>query len=303
MKLTGKKSFKTFFNNFFGGFSVVELLVSIGIIAVVSSVVIVNQSQFNSTLELDNAAHQVALKIREAQNNALNVNQLTNNSDADVVGYGLAIPNIGIPLTIGTVDPDCAPGDLCSNPGNSNNPTITIGQPGINFFIDSCASSQGNFNCDEVGQDGRFSDSVETSYSTLNLYDLGYKIDNVCAEVNNRGYCFNESGYSNLHSFDVSFVKPFIAPKMYVHYSDGSSNSNSGYIKSTNPQDRNTPDQIQSMVIILTDLAENEYRYISIGKNGQVAVVNKNPIRRIYGPAVTEDDLGDPVDNGTLIRP
>lgn len=54
-------------NNFQKGFTLVELLISIGIVVVVSSIVLIKYSSFDSTVLLKNATYEVALALREAQ--------------------------------------------------------------------------------------------------------------------------------------------------------------------------------------------------------------------------------------------
>jgi len=55
------------------GFTLVELVVSIGIIGVITGVVIVNYRDFESTTVLKNAAYDVALGIRESQLKSISV--------------------------------------------------------------------------------------------------------------------------------------------------------------------------------------------------------------------------------------
>lgn len=54
-------------NNSQKGFTLVELLISVGIIAFISSIVLLKYSSFDSTVLLKNAAYEVALALREAQ--------------------------------------------------------------------------------------------------------------------------------------------------------------------------------------------------------------------------------------------
>jgi prepilin-type N-terminal cleavage/methylation domain-containing protein len=49
------------------GFTLIELMVTLSIFVVVSSVVLFNQSQFNSSVVLTNLSYDVALAIRQAQ--------------------------------------------------------------------------------------------------------------------------------------------------------------------------------------------------------------------------------------------
>ena len=49
------------------GFSLIEMIVVIGIFAMLSGLVFSNYSDFNVSASLDNLAHRVALLVREAQ--------------------------------------------------------------------------------------------------------------------------------------------------------------------------------------------------------------------------------------------
>ncbi len=53
------------------GFGMVELMVSISIMAIVTGVIIVRQSSFNSAVLLRNQAYEIALAMREVQLNAV----------------------------------------------------------------------------------------------------------------------------------------------------------------------------------------------------------------------------------------
>ncbi len=68
------------------GFSLVELLVVVGIFVVITGVVLSNHTRFNSSVLLGNAAYDIALSVREAQ-----VFGLSTRGTAGVfeVGYGV----------------------------------------------------------------------------------------------------------------------------------------------------------------------------------------------------------------------
>jgi prepilin-type N-terminal cleavage/methylation domain-containing protein len=67
---------------FLTGFTLVELIVVMGIIGVVSSVVITSQSTFNKELGLSNAAYDVALTLRSIQTYGLGSKVVQNSPNA-----------------------------------------------------------------------------------------------------------------------------------------------------------------------------------------------------------------------------
>ncbi|MEK7649924.1 MAG: type II secretion system protein [Patescibacteria group bacterium] len=64
--------------NYQRAFSLIELLVSIGIIAMISAVVFFNFPQFNESVALNRAARELTLTLREAQSRAIAVTPLPN---------------------------------------------------------------------------------------------------------------------------------------------------------------------------------------------------------------------------------
>lgn len=68
------------------GFTLVELLVTISIMAVITTIVISGQSQFNQTLLLTDTAYTVALSVREAESLGLSSRGV---GGAFNVGYGV----------------------------------------------------------------------------------------------------------------------------------------------------------------------------------------------------------------------
>jgi prepilin-type N-terminal cleavage/methylation domain-containing protein len=72
-----------------GGFTLVELLVSIGIFAIITSVAVVNQSNFNGSILLTNLAYEIGLSIREAQVYGITVRGTTLDATKFDSGYGM----------------------------------------------------------------------------------------------------------------------------------------------------------------------------------------------------------------------
>ncbi|KND52140.1 MAG: putative Type IV pilus pilin [Parcubacteria bacterium C7867-003] len=72
-------------------FTLVELLVSVSIIGVITSVVFWNYGDFNDQLALSAAAQELALDIREAQTYGINVKESGVGSNQYTYGYGVHI--------------------------------------------------------------------------------------------------------------------------------------------------------------------------------------------------------------------
>lgn len=68
------------------GFSLIELLVSIGIIVLVLTIVITQQGAFNSSVLLRSQAYEIALAVREAQLGAVSAQDDGTNAFRSVVG-------------------------------------------------------------------------------------------------------------------------------------------------------------------------------------------------------------------------
>jgi prepilin-type N-terminal cleavage/methylation domain-containing protein len=80
-----KKPIRSFFQK---GFSLVELLVTISIFAILTVIILTQNAQFNGTILLNNLAFDVALSVRQAQVYGLSVRQSTSSTPFDV-GYGV----------------------------------------------------------------------------------------------------------------------------------------------------------------------------------------------------------------------
>jgi prepilin-type N-terminal cleavage/methylation domain-containing protein len=71
------------------GFTLIELLIVIAIIGIISSVVVFNHRAFSDSIELTNAAYEVALLIREAQSAGSSVRAVEGEIDPYVFPYGI----------------------------------------------------------------------------------------------------------------------------------------------------------------------------------------------------------------------
>lgn len=71
------------------GFTLVELVVSVAIFLVITSVILANHSRFSGTLLIENLAYDIALSVRKAQVFGLSVREFETGSDEFNVGYGI----------------------------------------------------------------------------------------------------------------------------------------------------------------------------------------------------------------------
>lgn len=85
------------------GFSLIELLVVTGIFTVITGVVLANNSQFNSSVLLGNAAYDIALSVRQAQVYGLSTKAYSGEFQ---VGYGIHFQGATQYLLFADLDPD-----------------------------------------------------------------------------------------------------------------------------------------------------------------------------------------------------
>lgn len=83
------------------GFTLIELIVVVAIIAMVSTLVIFNNAKLNSALLLSNTSYEIGLMVREAQTAGLGVRATDNSSVQDFtysqgVHFDIAYPNQAI---------------------------------------------------------------------------------------------------------------------------------------------------------------------------------------------------------------
>jgi prepilin-type N-terminal cleavage/methylation domain-containing protein len=71
------------------GFTLVEMIVTVGIFAFIAVAIFVRNSSFNSSIILTNLAYEVALSIRQAQVYGLSVREFDPGSDRFDSGYGV----------------------------------------------------------------------------------------------------------------------------------------------------------------------------------------------------------------------
>lgn len=173
------------------GFTLIELMVVLAIIAIITAVAITSQSAFNKTLVLANTAYDVALTLRSAETYGLGSRAISGITNT---GYGVDF-NSGTPASFtlfADTYPSAASGGSLCHPSPSNGSTAPDAQPG------DCAY--------EPGQDVKVA-----NYALGN----GITINNFCAETASAWVCANASSGA-ITSLDVVFSRPNAAPFMSV---------------------------------------------------------------------------------------
>ena len=189
-----------------GGFTLIEMLVSLGIILIITTVVLLGQSGFNRTLVLVDTAYGMAFTLRQAQSFGLSSRLFGLVQNA---GYGLHLVN-GAPTSyslfadILPVSPGDTQGGLC--PGHSASVGVES-KPG-NCLYDSTTEQV-------------------TGY-TLNR---GFKISSFCGMEGAVKRC---SG-SYLDSLDITFLRPSTQPTILGTHAGAIVNLSSAAVHVTSP--------------------------------------------------------------------
>ncbi len=131
------------------GFTLVELLVSLGIFTVITTIAVVNNNQFNSSILLTNLAYEVGLSIRQAQFYGIAVRK--NAADNFNAGYGihfdLADPRVYYLFEDKpTIDHICGPGE-CELSTFVESFRLNKG----NYISRICVDGSGGLSCTDTG--------------------------------------------------------------------------------------------------------------------------------------------------------
>lgn len=163
-----------------GGFTLLEMLVSLGIILVITAVVLLGQSGFNRTLVLVDTAYSIAFTLRQAQSFGLSSRVFGTTQNA---GYGLHLAN-GVTTAYSLfidIGPGNTQGGLC--PGHVAVSGIEA-KPG-NCLYDSSAEQV-------------------TGY----VLNRGFRISSFCGMEGAVKRCSGEY----LDSLDITFLRPSTQP-------------------------------------------------------------------------------------------
>lgn len=159
------------------GFTLVEMLVVLGIIALITTIVVTGQSTYNKTLLLTDTTYGVALSAREAQSFGIGSRKFGNVQNP---GYGLHFSSATPSSYILFADTDN------TLPATSNCPLGTPGTP---------EAKPGNCRYDSA-------DGIVSSYT----FDRGFTISKFCGKTGLTRYCSTDS--APLTSLDLVFTRP-----------------------------------------------------------------------------------------------
>lgn len=171
------------------GFTLIEMLIVIGIIIIITAIVISSQGSFNRSILLANTTYDVALSIRHAETYGL-VSRISGVSLN--TGYGIDVARVS-PTTF-TLFADSYPVPSTSS---ACHPTADASAPD---------AKPGNCTYDS-GQNEKVTD-----YTLGN----GITISNFCAKTSGSWACATSNG-SSLTSLDIVFSRPNPIPFMSVN--------------------------------------------------------------------------------------
>ncbi len=161
------------------GFTLIEMLVSLGIIVIITAIVLLGQSNFNRSLVLVDTAYTIAFTVRQAQTLGLSSRKFGTIQNA---GYGVHFAS-GAP-TAYELFADTIP----SAPGN-NQGGICLGHSA------------------QEGADAKPGNCIYDSGERVNAYNLnrGFTIASFCGKD---GAGVSRCSGSYLDSLDITFLRP-----------------------------------------------------------------------------------------------
>jgi prepilin-type N-terminal cleavage/methylation domain-containing protein len=128
-----------------GGFTIIELIVSISIISVITAVFIFNQRNYADAILLQNSANDLELQIREAQVYGISVREFSSGGGEFTAGYGVSI-NVSAPTGGDGGLSAISFADRVTGTGNGSYDTPLVCAPGpTSECIEKVIISRGNY--------------------------------------------------------------------------------------------------------------------------------------------------------------
>jgi prepilin-type N-terminal cleavage/methylation domain-containing protein len=156
------------------GFTLIEMLVVLGIIVVITSIVITGESSFDNSFFLTNTAYDVALTVRQAQSYGLSSQAVGSVQNA---GYGIQLSQATPTKYIFYADTD---------PASAN--VTPADKPGDSYYT--------------VG-----SDALIQKYT----FTGGYKFTKFCMHIKTgspTAFCHSITGQTPAETLDIAFSRP-----------------------------------------------------------------------------------------------
>jgi len=171
------------------GFTMIELVVVIAIVALISSLIIFNYSSFNSASSLENVSQDIALTIRKAQVSAIGVKGVT-------VGLATEFPPFGVSFSL--------------VPSNTSN--LMGDEKSFIYFADLGATGDKQYNPGSGDACGNLSVGNEC----MDIVKI--KTQEVISEICADSVCYNKGDSPKV---DIVFTRPY--PEASFKFYKGSS--------------------------------------------------------------------------------
>lgn len=167
--------------NIYKGFSLVELVVSVGIMATMSTILLWNYPDSNVRIKMVNLTQTVALLVREVQIRGSAIDS----KNGEYAGYGLYFSVL--------------------SPASSTE---------IILFGDKTIPD--NFVNGILVGDGLMATTTNEEVKTITTLPQGYSISKLCVASNGPFYC-NASTTPEIDTLTLAFVRPTSQPRIYVN--------------------------------------------------------------------------------------
>ena len=132
------------------GFTLLELLIVIGIFIIITSLLVANYNRFGGNLLVSNLAYDIALSIREAQAYGIAVKGYQNpdtGSGGFTFGYGINVDGTSLPATSYVLFTDLKPNTLYDADENELLKTYSLQKGNVIANICATRATNGNLDC------------------------------------------------------------------------------------------------------------------------------------------------------------
>jgi prepilin-type N-terminal cleavage/methylation domain-containing protein len=217
------------------GFTLIEMLVSLSIFVVVTGLLVARYSNYNSGILLTDLAYEVALSIRQAQNNALNVREYT-----DALGNRTFNAGYGIHFD---ADPSA--------------------QKTYVFFADIPSDPELPLSGDRhYCIDSSICDPIDGEVTTYAITRSSFIKDFCVTESDGNETCASDS--NGIQYLDVSFIRP--NPEAIIATTDQAG----GWRENVNDGSATYTDYVTATIVVGT--SEGAEKRVVVQKTGQISI-------------------------------